>query len=89
MTLMIKNSPMNNYEFDSLEDKLGKLLSPRQANPEFVQKLKYRLTYEPGIKLESRKKFKALWILAIALFSGGFLLFIISLMNGNKVKTSD
>jgi hypothetical protein len=89
MTLSIKSSPLAGHEIDSLENKLGKLLSPRQANPEFVQKLRYRLTFEPGIKLESNKKYKALWIMAFALFSGGLVLFILSLLHPKAGKSPD
>jgi hypothetical protein len=75
-------------EIDAFENKLGSLLSPRQANPEFVQKLKYRLTYQPDIVLETRKKYKAVWIMAAALFSGGLILFILSLLLGKSGKSS-
>ncbi len=89
MTLSIKSTlpEMNDIYF--LENKLGKLLSPRQANPEFVQKLKTRLTSDPRITLEAKKQYKALWILAVALFSGGLLLFIIALLNGKTDRSSN
>lgn len=76
---------MNNI--DSIEERLGTLLSPRQANPEFVKKLKYRLTSEPAIKLESNKQLNAVWILTSALFFGGLLLFIISFLHGKSGKS--
>ncbi len=74
-------------DISGLEDRLGKMLSLRQANPEFVQNLKHRLMYDPGVQVEARKKYTAIWILAAALFSGGFIVFILSLLFGRGGKS--
>lgn len=71
-------------EILNLESQLGKLLSIRQANPEFVQHLRYRLTTEPSVQLEKRNRLKAFLILAVALFSGGLIIFIASLLYGKS-----
>lgn len=80
-------SSMKIPELSSLEDSLGKMLSLRQANPEFVQQLKHRLTYDPVVQVEARKKYTAIFILAVALFSGGFVVFILSLLFGRGGKS--
>ncbi|GAP20594.1 hypothetical protein [Leptolinea tardivitalis] len=71
-------------EMELLESKLGNLLKPRQANPDFVAELKSRLTYEPVISVETRKKYKAIWVIASALFVGGLVVFILSLLSGRS-----
>lgn len=73
-------------ELNELEGQLGRLLSPRQANPEFVQTLKRRLTTNPQITLETRKQMKTILILSAALFSGGLILFVLSLIFGRSDK---
>jgi ABC-type phosphate transport system permease subunit len=73
-------------ELNDLEGQLGRLLSPRQANPEFVQTLKKRLTTTPQITLETRRQMKTILILSAALFSGGLILFILSLIFGRSEK---
>jgi ABC-type phosphate transport system permease subunit len=73
-------------ELNEFEGQLGRLLSPRQANPEFVQTLKNRLTTTPQITLETRKQMKTILILSAALFSGGLILFILSLIFGRSEK---
>lgn len=82
-----KIPPIENADVSGLEDRLGKMLSIRQANPEFVQKLKYRLIYDPEVRIEARKKYTAIWILAAALFSGGFIVFVLSLIFGRGGKS--
>lgn len=73
-------------ELNELEGQLGRLLSPRQANPEFVQTLKRRLTTNPQITLETRKQMKTILILSAALFLGGLILFVLSLIFGRSDK---
>lgn len=89
MTINVRNRQLEETDINSLETTLGNLLSLRQANPEFVQRLRTRLTYKPRITLETRKKYKALWICAVALFSGGLLIFILSLLFGKGSKPTD
>jgi hypothetical protein len=86
MTITVRNSQLDEKDINSLETRLGNLLSLRQANPEFVQTLKTRLTYKPRITLEVRKKYKALWFCAVALFSGGLLVFVLSLLSDKSGK---
>jgi hypothetical protein len=74
-------------EIAEFEGQLGRLMSPRQANPEFVQTLKRRLTTNPQITLEKRKKYKTILIFSAALFSGGLILFVISLLMGRAEKS--
>jgi hypothetical protein len=83
-----RRNPLNERDIHLLESKLGELLSLRQANPEFVKKLKTRLMYEPSITLERRRTYKAIWILAVALFSGGLLAFILLLIFGKDEEAS-
>ncbi|NMB53408.1 MAG: hypothetical protein GYA15_01795 [Leptolinea sp.] len=83
-----RHNPLNNSDIHYMENKLGELLSPRQANPEFVQKLRTRLMVEPSITLERRRTYKAIWILAVALFSGGLLAFILLLIFGKDEEAS-
>ena len=73
-------------DLSDFEGQLGKLLSPRQANPEFVQTLKRRLTTGPQTTLETRKQYKTILILSAALFSGGLILFVLSLIFGRSGK---
>jgi len=61
---------------DPFEKRLEQLLSPREANPEFVEKLKYRLQSQPMITLETRRKIKAFWFLAAGLFVGALIIFL-------------
>lgn len=82
MGLPGKRTFLRENDINNLENQLGKLLSLKQANPEFVQHLRYRLTTEPVVQLEKRNKYKALLILAVAMFSGGLIIFIASLLYG-------
>jgi hypothetical protein len=87
MALPGKRSNLPVDEIDLLENKLEKMLSLRQANPEFVTTLKHRLTSQPTIQVETRKRYKALLILAAALFSGVLIIFVISLLFGRSGKS--
>jgi hypothetical protein len=73
-------------ELSEFEGQLGRLLSPRQANPEFVQTLKKRLTTNPQITLETRRKYKTIIVLSAALFSGALIIFVLSLLFGRSGK---
>lgn len=73
-------------DLSDFEGQLGQLLSPRQANPEFVQTLKRRLTTGSQTTLETRKQFKTILILSAALFTGGLILFVLSLIFGRSDK---
>jgi hypothetical protein len=70
-------------EIAPFENKLGRLLSPRRANPEFVQNLKHKLLTEPAITVEIRRKYLAFWVIAAGLFAGALTLFLVS-RNQNK-----
>jgi hypothetical protein len=87
MALPGKRSNLPATEIDLLENKLEKMLSLRQANPEFVTTLRHRLTSQPTIQVETRKRYKAWLILAAALFSGGLIVFVISLLFGRSGKS--
>ncbi len=87
MSSTIKKTVLADDDINNLENKLGSLLSTRQANPEFVQHLRFRLTTEPMITVETRKRYTALLIMATALFSGSLIIFIISLISGKPGKT--
>jgi hypothetical protein len=73
-------------ELSEFEGQLGRLLSPREANPEFVQTLKKRLTTNPQITLETRKQYKTILIICAALFSGALIVFVLSLLFGRSEK---
>jgi hypothetical protein len=73
-------------DMTDFEGQLGRLMSPRQANPEFVQTLKKRLTTNPQITLETRRQYKTILIFSAALFSGGLILFVLSLLMGRQGK---
>ena len=61
---------------DQFEINLERLLCPRQANPEFVQKLKHRLLVQPRITIETRRQYKAFWVIAASLFAGALAVFL-------------
>ncbi|MEI8133337.1 MAG: hypothetical protein WCG34_12965 [Leptolinea sp.] len=63
---------------DPFEYKLERLLCPKQANPEFVQKLKNRLLAQPRITIETRRQYKAFWVIAAGLFAGALAVFLFS-----------
>jgi hypothetical protein len=72
---------------DPFEYKLEKLLSPRQANPEFVKNLKHRLLTQPKITLETRRRYKAFWIIAAGLFAGAMTIFLFSQKRRNTINS--
>lgn len=69
---------------DPFENKLERLLSPRQANPEFVKSLKHKLLNEPRITVEVRRKYMAFWVIAAGLFAGALAFFLISKKPGQQ-----
>jgi uncharacterized protein involved in exopolysaccharide biosynthesis len=86
---MLTKIPFESVEDrDPFENTLQKLLTPRQANPVFVKKLKNRLLSQPYITVEKRKQYKAFWIIAAGLFSGVLALFLLSLRR-KKISVSE
>ena len=59
-----------------LEGQLRSFLNPIVPRPEFVSRLKHRLTTEPPIIIERRSEAAALVILAFGLFFGALLVWI-------------
>lgn len=84
MAIPGKRSFPQENDFNNLENQLGRLLSYKQANPEFVQQLRHRLTTAPAVQLEKRNQYKAFLIIAAALFSGGLIIFIASILFGRS-----
>lgn len=68
-----------------LEAALG-LLSPR---PEFVQRLKTRLTSEPEVVIDEHRNQAAAFVIAtIGLFSGAFLVWLVYFIRSLFIKGS-
>ena len=61
---------------EALENQLFSYLGQVQPHPEFVQKLKYRLTQEPSVTLERRSRMAAFVVAAMGLFFGALLVWI-------------
>jgi hypothetical protein len=69
---------MNVYDEDiDLEKSLQFSLSPVQPNPEFVYRLRGRLTASPTIIIERRTKAAAFVVVTLGLFLGVFLVWLI------------
>ncbi|MDR3576303.1 MAG: hypothetical protein P4L50_20745 [Anaerolineaceae bacterium] len=69
---------LNMFEEDlDLEKSLQFSLSPVQPNPEFVYRLRGRLTESPSIMIEQRTTAAAFVVVAIGLFVGAFLVWLI------------
>jgi len=64
-------------EDSALEDRLFSALSPVQANPEFVDSLKVRLTSSPGITVERRTDLAAAAVIGFGLFAGVFAVWML------------
>ena len=65
---------------EELEGQLFTALTPArpvQPNPEFVRRLKHRLTSQPAVTVEHRTEATVFVILAGALFSGALLVWLI------------
>ncbi len=65
---------------EELEGQLFTVLTPPrlvQPNPEFVRRLKHRLTTQPVVTVEHRTEAAVFVILAVALFSGALLVWLI------------
>ncbi|NLF49622.1 MAG: hypothetical protein GX577_00655 [Leptolinea sp.] len=84
MAIPGKSSFQQENDINILENQLGRLLSYKQANPAFVQQLRRRLTTAPSVQLEKRNQYKAYLIIAAALFSGGLIIFIASILFGRS-----
>jgi len=76
MTVLPNQRFIPSADADQFEYKLERLLCPRQANPEFVQKLKHRLLVPPRITIETRRQYKAFWVIAASLFAGALAVFL-------------
>lgn len=76
---------MNLYEEDiDLEKTLQFSLSPVQPNPEFVYRLRGRLTEPPSIMIEPRKTAAAFVVVTLGLFVGVFFVWLIRAIFKNK-----
>jgi hypothetical protein len=73
--------------FAALEQSLKYTLNPVQPNPDFVQHLEHRLVTKPTIVLEPRSGELAFVAIALGLFSGALIIWIIHLLTGrSKIK---
>lgn len=64
-------------EDSALEDRLFSALNPVQANPEFVDSLKVRLTRSPGVTVERRTDLAAAAVIGFGLFTGVFAVWML------------
>lgn len=71
-----------------LEYQLQSFLNPVQPNPEFVTRLKVRLTTQPSVVVENRVKMTAFVVAASGLFAGAFLVWVIFLIRSLFFKES-
>lgn len=62
---------------EELEGELLSTLAPVRPNPEFVNRLKRRLTTEPVIVIERRTEAAVFVVLALSLFTGALLVWLI------------
>ncbi len=70
--------------FEALEQSLKYSLNPVQPNPDFVQHLEHRLVTKPTIVLERRSSELAIIAIALGLFSGALIIWIIHLFTGRS-----
>ena len=69
---------INLFEEDiDLENSLQFSLSPVQPNPDFVYRLRGRLTESPSIIMERKTTATAFVVVALGLFVGAFLVWLI------------
>lgn len=61
----------------SYENRLQRSLHPVQPDPEFITKLRSRLTTSPSIILDTRSSRKAFIIISAGLFSGALLIWLL------------
>jgi len=87
MTILTEKRFVLSDDVDSFEFQLERLSRPRQANPEFVKKLKHRLLTKPRITVENRKQYKAFWIIAVGLFAGALAVFLCSQKSKTQITS--
>ena len=73
---MTQNINLFNEDID-LEKSLQFSLSPVQPNPEFVYRLRSRLSQPPSIIIERRTTATAFVVVTLGLFVGAFLVWLI------------
>jgi hypothetical protein len=81
--------PVKRILRDQDEDLEGHLLSslgPIQPNPEFVQRLKTRLTTEPVVTVERQSQLLAFVVMGLGLFFGAFLVWAVLFVKSLLVK---
>jgi hypothetical protein len=66
--------------FEALEQSLQYTLNPVQPNPDFVQHLERRLVTKPTIVLERRSGELAFITIALGLFSGVLIIWLVHLL---------
>lgn len=65
------------HEEGELEGQLSSILSPVKPNPEFVSKLKHRLTTQPAIVVERRSEATIFVLASLGLFVGAVLVWLL------------
>ena len=74
---MMPNKQSIDGQAEDLEGHLLSSLGPVQPNPEFVLRLKTRLTTEPMITVERQSQLMAIVVAGFGLFFGAFLVWVI------------
>jgi hypothetical protein len=72
-----KIDQINNGALSNLELKLADFLKPVRPNPEFINTLKMKLTRTPSIILETSKKKFGIIALAVGLFVGAIVVWLV------------
>lgn len=67
---------------DEIEERLSRLMRPIHPDPEFVDRLKTRLTNSPVVTLEERQRQSAYLILTGGLFFGALLIWMLHRLRG-------
>jgi hypothetical protein len=76
-------------EIEQLEKSLQVSLNPVNPNPEFVTDLHRRLYAAPIIVMEARRAEKAYLVVAMGLFLGVLLVWLIKFMNDRGTKREE
>lgn len=71
---------------EQLEYQLHSFLGPVQPNPEFVRRLRSRLTSEPAVILERRNTMAALVVAGLGLFGGALVVWMIFLIRSLLIR---
>ncbi len=74
---MINNAHIKDTEYASIEEKLFSSLRPIKPDPHFINQLQNRLIRRSNITLDTRNKSMALIVMAVGLFVGGLLFFVL------------